>query len=116
MKSNKDDLEQIFLNLLSNSLKYNDNEQIVIDFEFREEPEFYIFSIKDNGIGIPQDKQEEIFKIFTTLAVTDRKGNKGNGIGLSTVKRLITNLGGKITVRSNNGNGTLFEFSVKRNF
>lgn len=116
LKSNRAALEQVFLNLLSNSLKYNDNEQIVIDFDFREEPEFYIFSIKDNGIGIPQDKQEEIFKIFTTLAVTDRKGNKGNGIGLSTVKRLITNLGGKITVRSNNGNGTLFEFSVKRNF
>ncbi|SFN36949.1 GAF domain-containing sensor histidine kinase [Salegentibacter flavus] len=115
IQSNRAALEQIFLNLLSNSLKYNESEKIVIDIDFRQTPDFYYFSISDNGIGIPQDKQEEIFQIFTTLAVTDRKGNKGNGIGLSTVKRLVKNLGGNIKVNSQPGQGTQFTFSAKRN-
>ncbi|WP_232778344.1 GAF domain-containing sensor histidine kinase [Salegentibacter sediminis] len=116
IQSNRAALEQIFLNLISNSLKYNKNEKIVIDIDFRQTPNFYYFSISDNGIGIPQDKQEEIFQIFTTLAVTDRKGNKGNGIGLSTVKRLVKKLGGNIKINSEPGRGTQFSFSAKRNF
>lgn len=116
IKTNRAALEQIFLNLLSNSLKYNNSEKIVIDIDFRQSPDFYYFSVSDNGIGIPEEKQEEIFEIFTTLAITDRKGNKGNGIGLSTVKRLVKNLGGNIKVNSKPGEGTKFTFSVKRNF
>ncbi len=116
IKSNRAALEQIFLNLLSNSLKYNINEKIVIQITFSQDDDFYNFSIKDNGIGIPEEKQEEIFRIFTTLAVTDRNGNKGNGIGLSTVKRLVNGLGGKISVCSKPGEHTTFHFSVKRNF
>lgn len=113
--SNRSALEQIFLNLISNSLKYNTNEKILIDIKFCEDEDFYHFSISDNGIGIPQDQKEEIFKIFTTIAPRDRKGNKGNGIGLSTVKKLITNLGGNIYFESEPGNGTTFYFSIKRN-
>lgn len=113
--SNRSALEQIFLNLLSNSLKYNNKEKIIIEVTFCEDEDFYHFSITDNGIGIPQDQKEEIFKIFTTLAVSDRKGNKGNGIGLSTVKKLITNLGGNIYFESEPNNGTTFHFSIKRN-
>lgn len=113
--SNRSALEQIFLNLISNSLKYNTKEKIIIEVTFCEDEDFYHFSITDNGIGIPQDQKEEIFKIFTTLAVRDRKGNKGNGIGLSTVKKLITNLGGNIHFESEPDNGTTFHFSIKRN-
>ncbi|MGY5849517.1 GAF domain-containing sensor histidine kinase [Salegentibacter sp. F14] len=116
IQTNRAALEQIFLNLISNSLKYNKNEKIIIDIDFRQTPDFYYFSICDNGIGIPQEKQEDIFEIFTTLSVTDRKGNKGNGIGLSTVKRLVKNLGGNIKVNSKPGQGTQFTFSLNRNF
>lgn len=116
IRSNRAALEQIFLNLLSNSLKYNTNDKIIINITFSQDDDFYNFSIKDNGIGIPKEKQGEIFNIFTTLAVTDRNGNKGNGIGLSTVKRLVNGLGGKIEVSSKPGEHTTFFFSVKRNF
>ncbi len=107
-------LGQIFMNLLSNSLKYNHNERIVIDIDCTENMEFFNFSIKDNGIGIPQDKQEDIFNLFTIAAEKDRQGKKGHGIGLSTVKKLVGSLGGNIQLKSEEGLGTNFEFSIKR--
>jgi signal transduction histidine kinase len=112
--TNRVALEQILLNLIGNSLKYNDKPKIEIDVNFQKEPNFYRFFVKDNGIGIPEDKQKEIFNLFSTVADNDRKGNKGNGIGLSTVKKMIHNLGGKISVSSTEGEGTTFEFTIER--
>ncbi|WP_311195962.1 HAMP domain-containing sensor histidine kinase [Antarcticibacterium sp. 1MA-6-2] len=111
---NRAALEQIFLNLIGNSLKYNEHEKIVITVNCEEDEKFYYFSVKDNGIGIPRDKQEEIFNLFTVVAEKDRKGNRGNGIGLSTVKKLVDSLGGEISVESKVNEGTLIRFSVKR--
>ncbi|SDG87311.1 sensor histidine kinase [Psychroflexus sediminis] len=112
--TNRIALEQILLNLIGNSLKYNDKDKIEIHIDFRKEPHFYRFFVKDNGIGIPKDKQKEIFNLFSTAADNDRKGNKGNGIGLSTVKKMIHNLGGKISVNSVEGQETTFEFTIER--
>ncbi|HET7361305.1 MAG TPA: GAF domain-containing sensor histidine kinase [Salinimicrobium sp.] len=111
---NKIALEQIFLNLINNSLKYNDKNEIIIDITCSEDPVFYQFEITDNGIGIPPEKQEEIFELFSTAAEADRKGKKGNGIGLSTVKKLVLNLGGDIEVSSEVGKGARFTFKVKK--
>ena len=69
--------------------------------------------ISDNGVGIKREKLKEIFNLFTTLNTLDRNGKKGNGIGLSTVKKLVTNLGGDINVSSELGKGTTFEFSIE---
>ena len=107
---------QIFMNLINNSLKYNSNEKIIIDIDCTENREFFNFSIKDNGIGIPIGKHEEIFELFTTAAASDRQGKKGHGIGLSTVKKLVSSLGGVISVTSEEGKGTCFDFSIKRYF
>jgi K+-sensing histidine kinase KdpD len=111
---NRSALEQIFLNLIGNSIKYTANEKIRIKIDFKEDKDFYHFSVEDNGIGIPQDRQEEVFELFTVLADTDRKGNRGNGIGLSTVKKLILSMEGNIKVRSQVNKGTIIDFSVKR--
>ncbi|GAA0759082.1 GAF domain-containing sensor histidine kinase [Psychroflexus lacisalsi] len=112
--TNRVALEQILLNLIGNSLKYNDKSKIEIDIDFKKESDFYRFFVKDNGIGIPKDKQKEIFNLFSIVAENDRKGNKGNGIGLSTVKKMIHNLGGEIKVSSVEGKGTTFEFTIER--
>lgn len=112
--TNRVALEQILLNLIGNSLKYNDKPKIEIEVDFTKEPDFYRFFVKDNGIGIPEDKQKEIFDLFSTAAENDRRGNKGNGIGLSTVKKMIHNLGGEISVSSEEGKGTTFEFTIER--
>ena len=114
LNCNRAALQQIFLNLLGNSLKYNNKEEIIIDVTCSKDDKFYHFSITDNGIGIPKDKLGEIFELFTVLAETDRSGNRGNGIGLSTVKKLITTLGGEISVNSVVDKGTTFNFYIKQ--
>ncbi|MEH6658333.1 GAF domain-containing sensor histidine kinase [Leeuwenhoekiella marinoflava] len=107
-------LHQIFINLLGNSLKYNDKKEPVINVDFNEDDNFYRFKVIDNGIGIPQEKIEEIFNLFSIVAPKDNNGNRGNGIGLSTVKKLVANLGGKISVTSKVGEGSTFEFSARK--
>ncbi|NBC58213.1 MAG: GAF domain-containing protein [Bacteroidetes bacterium] len=114
LKCNKTAVEQILLNLLGNSLKYNDKEKIIVDIDVSEDEHYYYFSVKDNGIGIPKEKQKDIFKLFSTVAEKDRRGQKGNGIGLSTVRKLINNLGGTIDVESEKGVYTKISFSIEK--
>lgn len=114
LKCNKTAIEQILLNLIGNSLKYNDKEKIIVDIDVSEDESHYHFSVKDNGIGIPKEKQKEIFKLFSTVAEKDRRGQKGNGIGLSTVRKLINNLGGSIDVESKEGVYTKISFSIEK--
>ena len=109
---NRTALEQILLNLIGNSIKYNDKAKIVIDISFSQNELFYKFKVKDNGIGIPKDKKKDVFKLFSTADTLDRDGNKGNGIGLSTVKNLVTKQGGKISVASRIKEGTTFTFTI----
>ena len=115
LSCNRSALEQILLNLIGNSLKYNDKETIVISIDCTNKDDFYHFDISDNGMGIPEEKLESIFDLFTTVGNLDRQGRKGNGIGLSTVKKLVTKLGGTIEVTSEVGKGTSFRFSIKGN-
>jgi K+-sensing histidine kinase KdpD len=114
INSNSAAMEQVLLNLIGNSIKYNNQETIVIQVTAATTPEYYKIGVKDNGIGIPKDKQEDIFKLFTTLNQTDRSGKKGNGIGLSTVKILVDKLGGSIKCNSKINTGTTFTFTVKK--
>lgn len=111
---NRTALEQILLNLIGNSLKYNDKENIVIKIKCKEKDDHYLFSVHDNGVGIPKEKQKDIFNLFSTAGIQDRNGNKGNGIGLSTVKKLVKKLGGKIKVKSELGEFTKVSFTIKK--
>jgi len=114
LECNKSALKQIFFNLIGNSIKYNDKKHIIIDINLTEDNIFYYFKIADNGMGIPDDQIDSIFELFTTANGTDRSGNKGNGIGLSTVKKLVETLGGCIKVKSRLGLQTTFDFSIKK--
>lgn len=111
---NKIALKQVLLNLINNSLKYNDKKEIIIDIKCKEDDDFYYFKVKDNGIGIPKEKQDGIFQLFSTIAEMDRHGKKGNGVGLSTVKKLVKNLHGTIKVSSKLGQGSNFKFTMKK--
>lgn len=114
MYANKSALEQIILNLVVNSIKYNDKEKIKIDIECYEKDDSYHFSITDNGMGISKENMPHIFNLFVKTGVLDRSGKVGNGIGLSTVKRLITKLDGEIKVSSELGIGTTIKFNIKK--
>jgi signal transduction histidine kinase len=113
IKCNRAALEQILLNLMSNSLKYNDKNEIIIDIEAEHLNDTYFFKVTDNGMGIPEAEQKQIFDLFSIAGNLDRNGLKGSGIGLSTVKKLVTNFGGQITVSSTPGMGSSFEFTIK---
>jgi hypothetical protein len=96
--TNKTALEQIFINILSNSIKYNDKDVTIIDVSYKIEGEFVIFNIQDNGPGIKEEDRERIFEIFQTASKSDKYGKKGSGIGLATVKSLVSVLNGNIEV------------------
>lgn len=111
---NKAALTQIFLNLVDNSLKYNLSSQRFVSINYFEEPDFYKFSITDNGMGIDLGVQEEIFSLFKTTGFKDRDGKYGTGIGLATVKSLVSKLGGTISLASEPQKGSTFTFTVQK--
>lgn len=111
---NKVALQQILLNLMSNAIKYNDKTKVEITIEFSEGLHFYNFKVIDNGLGIDEKYQDKIFDIFEIITNEDRFGKKGTGIGLSTVKKLVEGLGGKIHVSSVIGENTTFEFTIAK--
>lgn len=111
---NRPALMQIFLNLVGNALKYNHNKVPYVTSTFSEDATHYIFTVEDNGIGIDKEKQDIIFSLFKTVGEKDRHGNHGSGIGLATVKNLISKMGGTIVLDSELGKGTTFTFTIKK--
>jgi signal transduction histidine kinase len=111
---NKTALEQILVNLLQNGLKYNDKTNREINISFSEDEINYYFVVSDNGNGIEKGQQQKIFELFTTLGTRDRFGALGTGIGLSTVKKLVEKMSGKISVQSEPGVGSVFSFHIKK--
>lgn len=107
-------LDQILINLFSNSLKYSNKKIAEIELNVSENSSHYLFVVKDNGPGISKKNQSTIFNLFQIASAEDQFGNKGNGIGLATVKKIIEKLGGKIHVKSEEGKGAEFHFSISK--
>jgi PAS domain S-box-containing protein len=101
-------LQQVFMNLIGNALKYANRPDPVVRIEAREAGSFYEFSVSDNGPGIPPEYQTKIWGIFQTLEARDRV--EGTGIGLSLVKKLVDANGGRAWVESTPGEGATFRF------
>lgn len=102
-------LHQLFSNLISNAVKYNDKEAGLITVSCSEQEDAFEFSVEDNGPGIPAEYHEKIFMIFQTLQSRDKY--ESTGIGLTIVKRILAARGGKIHVESGVGKGSKFIFS-----
>lgn len=111
---NKAAVTQILINLVDNALKYNSSKHPEITLNYSENKNFHIFSVTDNGIGIAQEQQNEVFKLFNNNNQTDVKGNKGTGIGLFTVKNLVKKLNGDIVLKSEIGKGSTFTFTISK--
>lgn len=111
-------LNQLFLNLMTNSLKFTNEEPridikslvipsaLVKDSSQRKETDFVQISFADNGIGFDQQYAEKVFSIFQRLHPADQY--PGTGIGLALCKKIVENHGGHITVESKAGEGTTF--------
>ncbi|MBF0274044.1 MAG: response regulator [Nitrospinae bacterium] len=104
-------IRQILNNILGNAIKFTP-EKGRVDLIISLEDEQILFTICDNGIGIPQEKQESIFEMFEQIEGNESTKYQGTGLGLAISKKLVEALGGKITVDSTLGKGTSFTFSI----
>ena len=104
-------LSQIFQNLLGNAVKYRrEDRPPVIEISTRESGSHWIFTIADNGIGVPDAYKEAIFGIFQRLHTANKCS--GTGMGLAICKRIVERYRGQIWVESGSGEGARFSFSV----
>ncbi|MDB0438212.1 ATP-binding protein [Clostridioides difficile] len=107
----KAEIERIILNLLSNCIKFTDNGGwIYVNIYYKIDK--VIISVKDTGVGIPQDKLELIFEEFSQVDKTLSRNTEGSGIGLAIVKNLVSLHGGDIEVISEVNKGTEFLISL----
>jgi len=96
---------------MSNGIKYNKNEIKHIKIRYDQNDNFHIFQIEDNGIGIPTQYHQQIFKMFKRL--NNRGLYEGSGLGLSIVKKMLQNLAGNVLLLSSKENkGSIFQVSI----
>jgi signal transduction histidine kinase len=109
-------ITEVFHNLISNAIKYNDKPNPIIEVGYTEKPSpqtsdpEYEFFVRDNGVGIKQEYFEKIFQIFQRL----QRDEEGTGIGLTIVKRVVEWHGGRVWVESEYGKGTTFRFTLPK--
>lgn len=107
-------ISEILNNLLYNAVDFSPEKTGEIHITVAKEGDLMKFSVQDNGVGIPEDKQPSLFNKFyqaSTESVTRRYG--GTGLGLSICKGLVEGMGGSIWVQSKPGEGSTFHFTIK---
>lgn len=107
-------LRQVILNLLTNAVKYTSAGEVTmrVDFKHTAENEIMLkISVRDTGMGISQENQQNLFKAFRRLDEMTNRHIEGTGLGLNITKRLTEMMGGTIAVRSTLGSGS--EFTVE---
>ncbi len=109
-------LRQVLVNLLSNAVKFTSRGEVLLDVE--RDPRSadggaLMFSVRDTGIGIPQDKLDAIFDRFSQVDASLTRVHGGTGLGLAICRRLVDLMGGRIWAESELGAGTTFFFTTK---
>ena len=111
IKSNRNILKKIFFNLIANAVNYG-KEGGVVEIQIREKDRKLLVSIADNGIGIPQKDQKNIFKKFFRASNAQLIHPQGTGLGLYIVKGMLRRLKGTISFESKEKLGTTFNISI----
>ncbi|MEJ2156380.1 MAG: response regulator [Desulfobacteraceae bacterium] len=115
LKGDPTRLRQIILNLVNNAIKFTEKGSVVVRVTLAKETDSEVelsFEVTDSGIGIPKDRQDRLFKIFSQLDSSTTRKYGGTGLGLAISKRLTEIMGGRIHVKSEEGKGSTFYFSV----
>ena len=110
INTDKEKLIMILKNLIENGIIYNTSEIPSIEVDITEEKSKYLFSVKDNGIGIPQDKLKKVFDRFYRVDKARTSNMGGTGLGLAIVKEIIEQFGGEIIIESSEHEGSNFRF------
>jgi PAS domain S-box-containing protein len=110
-------LRQILINLLGNAVKFTEEGEIFLDLRIENDFEannkkMITFMVKDTGVGIEKEKQNNIFKHFTQADSSSTRKYGGTGLGLTISKQLVELMGGKIWLESQPGMGSAFYFSI----
>ena len=111
LKTRKIKLQQVFQNLISNAVKYNDKAVGHIEVGVVDKGNDYEFFVRDNGPGVSKADQESIFKLFYTADNTPAIAESSTGVGLNILKMLVEEQGGKIRIESELGQGATFFFT-----
>lgn len=106
---NKPVISRILMNLLNNAIEHNEKKGLKISLEYAEDNKHHIFRVQDNGRGIDPKYHERVFNLFERIQFNKRSQQRGQGIGLSTVKKLVKGLGGELRMRSDIDAGTTFD-------
>ncbi len=115
INSDKNRLEQVLSNLVVNAVDFVKGGGVGrIEIGVRAQDNQAIFYVKDNGTGIPVDKQKELFTKFYQVDTSMTRKHGGSGLGLAICKGIIECIGGKIWVESDEGKGAAFYFTVPR--
>lgn len=110
ISTDKEKLHSILINLIKNAEKFTHTGYV--EFGFCRDGNMVEFFVKDTGIGIPKDKQAEVFKRFFQADSSLSSGYEGTGLGLSITKAFVELLGGEIWMESKPGTGSAFYFSL----
>ncbi len=108
-------LQQVLLNLLTNALKFAPGGQVTLAARVLATTDTTVrvrFSVCDDGIGIPAERQEAVFEEFTQAYTDTTRRFGGTGLGLAISQRLVSQMGGHLMVTSNAGEGTIFAFTL----
>lgn len=108
-------LAQVINNLLSNAIKFTDEGNVRVSLEVVDRRKKHVtirFVFEDTGIGIPADKMKVIFEAFSQASINTTRKYGGTGLGLAIVKKLLNLFGSDITVQSEPGMGSVFQFDI----
>ncbi len=110
-------IQRILVNLIGNAIKYSKEENakvwlIIDETETDKQQSTYSFAVKDNGIGMTQEFQKDMYSAFAQEKVSARSSYQGYGLGLTIVYQLVKKMGGNITLESKKGEGSIFTVTL----
>ena len=109
-------LRQVLVNLVGNAIKFTERGEVVVSATLERITAAWAelhFTVRDTGIGIPADKQALIFAAFTQADPSTTRKYGGTGLGLAITQRLVSIMGGSVSVESEQGKGSVFHFTVR---
>ncbi|MDP2723802.1 MAG: ATP-binding protein [Bacteroidales bacterium] len=112
-RADKKRIRQVLINLIDNAIKYGDQKGGIIKISCYNFHNNYLVEVQDNGIGIPEENMHRVFERFYRTEISRSRDTGGSGLGLAIVKHIIEAHRQTISVRSKEGEGTTFSFTLK---